>query len=385
MLRKSLLLFLLIGQAAFGQEPFDLASASFNEGNFKQALTFSNQSLEDNDDPSSYLLRAMIHQSLGNNSNAHEDYVQAITLDREYYEAYFQFSEFLVETMEYERAIASLNFLLNRIDRGDTKGIFVKYDVHRQEVTQITTLVGMEADILSKRGLALQKLGQLEEAILDFDKAIEISETVDKLVNRALLLTELGKEDEAKNDLTQAINLNPGSALAWYNLLIIDPSIILPTELDKNPEFAPMLSVKGIEAFDSGDYLSAGNLFDQALKLTPNDPVLLLNSGRLDQRNEAYQSARVKFTKAINLAPSKSETLYLLGNSYFGQKEYRNAISYYQQYLKTDPTHAQTWFNSGMAYLELKELENACKCLNRSDDLGMSRTAPFLSEYCTTE
>jgi len=385
MFRKSLTLILLIGQMAFAQESYDLASAGYISGDYIQALAHINTSLEKGNDPSHYLLRAMIHQALTNNSNAHDDFVKAITLDREYYEAYFQFSEFLSETFEYERAIASLNFLLNRISRGETKGIFIKYDVHGVEGTQITTLVGMEAEILMKRGLALKKMGRLDEAMLDFDRAIEITETVDKFVNRALLFSELGRRKEAKEDLTSAISLNPNSALAWYNLLIIDVATKLPGSLEMNSEFAPMLSLKGIEAFEGGDVDAAEKLFSQALQLTPNDPVLLLNAGRVDQRNQNFEKAQDKFVRVIHLSPAKSEALYLLGNSYFGQKEYKNALNYYEQYLKTDPTNAQIWFNSAMAYLELDETESACKCLRRSDDLGMSRSDTFLTEYCTKE
>jgi len=385
MFRKSLTLILLVGQMAFAQESYDLASASYTRGDYIQALVHINTSLEKGNDPSHYLLRAMIHQSLTNNSNAHDDFVKAITLDREYYEAYFQFSEFLSETFEYERAIASLNFLLNRISRGETKGIFIKYDVHGIERTQITTLVGMEAEILMKRGLALRRMGRLDEAMSDFDSAIEITETVDQFVNRALLFEDLGQRKKAKEDLKSAINLNPNSSLAWYNLLILDPATTVPSSLESSLEFAPMLSLKGIEAFEGGDMDAAEKLFAQAFRLTPNDPVLLLNAGRVDQRNQNFERAQAKFIRVIHLSPAKSEALYLLGNSYFGQKEYKNALNYYEQYLKTDPTNAQIWFNSAMAYLELKETESACKCLTRSSDLGMKRSATFLSEYCTKE
>lgn len=389
MFRKSLVLVLVlvlfICHSAFTQETYDLASKNFNSKNFEEALEYIETSLESKETSSSYLLRAMINQSLSRNSNANDDFVKAITLDKDYYEAYFQYSEFLFESFEFEKSIASLNFLLNRLAKGETKGIFIKYDTHGQEATQITTLVGMEVDILAKRGLALQKLGRPDAAMVDFNQALDIAETVDNLVNRSLLFVELGEFENARKDLDQSIKLNPSSALAWYNLLIIDPTTELPVVLEGNMDFAPMLSIKALESFDSEDYVSAGKLFEQALRLTPNDPVLLLNAGRLDQRNQDFKLAQAKFTKVINLAPSKSEALYLLGNSYFGQKQYRNAINYYQQYLKTDPTNAQTWFNSGMAFLELEDSENACKCLNRANDLGMDRAAEFLSDYCTIE
>ncbi len=385
MYRNLTLLFFLISHVVFTQNSYDLAVAKFNELYYSDALEQINEVLESDHFPENYLLRAMINEAMGNNTNAQSDYTKAITLDREYYEAYFQFSEFLFSTYEFERAIASLNFLLNRINGGDTKGVFVKYDIHGQEGTKITSLIGMKAEILDKRGQAYQKLGRLEEARMDFDNAIEISQSPDKLVNRALLQIEFGNENEASADLKKAIELVPDYALAWYNLLVLDPDIELPILLSIYPEFAPMLSIKGLEAFESDDYVKAGKLFRQALLLTPDDPVLLLNVGRLDQRNRAFASAQKKFEKVLRLAPEKHEALYLLGNSYFGQKDYLNALKYYQQYLRNDPTNGQIWFNSGMAYLELKDSENACKCLSRSSDLGMKRSTSFVSQYCTTE
>lgn len=385
MFRKSLYLLFFISQLAFAQDYYQLASSNFYSGKYDQALKDIDQAIESANNPEDYLLRATIHQALGNNTNAHDDYVKAITIDKNYYEAYFQFSEFLYETMEFERAIASLNFLLSHIGRGETKGIFIKNDIYGQEGTQLTSLVGMEAEILIKRGLALQKIQRLDEALVDFDRAIELDESVDKLVNRALLLLALGEKNKAKENLNNAIELNPMSSLAWYNFLIVDPTISLPETLEKDPDFAPMISVKGIEAFEAGDFKSAGRLFSQALRLTPNDPVLLLNAGRVDQRNQNFKLAQDKFIKVLKLEPSKSEALYLLGNSFFGQKEFTKALHQYERYLKTDPTHAQTWFNSAMAYMELEEEENACTCLNRSADLGMARARTFISEYCSTE
>ncbi len=379
------LIIIVLANSLLAQDYYHKAEKLFFDSNHKQALEAINQEIQNTPEPQDYLLRALIHESLGFFSNANEDFVQAIRLDEEFYEAYFHFAEFLSNTNDFEKAIASLTLLLNKIDQGETKGVFFKIDQNGLEATSVTALSGMKSEILTNRSIAYQQLGMFDLSLLDINHALNIDETAGRLVNRSFLFSELNQNEKALKDLKQAVSIAPDNALAWYNLFLLDRSTEIPTTLDGIDEFGPMLSLKGVEAMELGDTGKAAELFEQALVLTPNDASLLLNSGRLDFKNQQFASARQKFESALKNDSSKKEAIYLLGNALFGQGDFEQALEKYSAYLKVDPTSGDVWFNSGMAYLELNDAENACMCLERASDFGMKRAETFRSEYCTNE
>src|SRR5215510_7245666 len=61
-----------------------------------------------------------------------------------------------------------------------------------------------------KRGLALGKQGELDRAIAEFDKAIELNPRLaDAWCNRGIAYYSKGDSDRAMADLSQAIALDP--------------------------------------------------------------------------------------------------------------------------------------------------------------------------------
>ncbi len=377
-------LFVLSG-VLLAQDKYATAEALFFAGSYEQSLRNINHKINTHPEAQDFLLRALIHESLDFFSNANDDFIQSIRLDEEYHEAYFHYAEFLLNAGDHERAVGSLTLLLNKIEQGETKGVFFKMGRNGQEGTTVTSLNGMECEILAKRSIAHQRLGMHDQALQDINRALALEESAGRLVNRSLLFAELNQKSKAIEDLRRAVTLSPENTLAWYNLFLLDRSVEIPSTLDGMEEFGPMFSAKGVEAMESGDLQAAAALFERALALTPDEASLLMNSGRLDFKNQAFASAQMKFERALQVDPTKKEAVYLLGNALFGQGKFNKALENYSSYLKTDPTMGEVWFNSGMAYLELEDKENACMCLVRASEFGMKKADLFLTQYCTKE
>ncbi|MDX1921068.1 MAG: tetratricopeptide repeat protein, partial [Candidatus Caenarcaniphilales bacterium] len=61
-----------------------------------------------------------------------------------------------------------------------------------------------------KRGISYLKTEKFEEALKDFDKAIELTPNLEQAYNqRGLAKANLGKQEEAIKDFDKAIEINP--------------------------------------------------------------------------------------------------------------------------------------------------------------------------------
>ena len=69
-----------------------------------------------------------------------------------------------------------------------------------------------------ERGNAFQDKGQYDQAISDFNKAIEINPRLaDAFYNRGNAYFKKGQPDKAISDYNKAIELNPKLAMAYYD------------------------------------------------------------------------------------------------------------------------------------------------------------------------
>ena len=81
-----------------------------------------------------------------------------------------------------------------------------------------TTPEVMNATEFNNRGIIYGKKGQYDQAISDFNKAIEINPRyAEAFYNRGIIYGKKGQYDQAISDLNKAIEINPRYALAYYN------------------------------------------------------------------------------------------------------------------------------------------------------------------------
>ena len=382
-MRKLGILLLLVSNFSYAQK-YSPEAAYFNE-DYKLTISLLENNSNTENDPHLSLLKALSLWQLHLLADAEQQFAKTISLDQEYFEAYFHYANFLIEIEQYDRSLFVLNYLINNLNKAETKSIIFKIDKFSQEPMQISSLASMKPDMLSRRAKVYQLLGRKEEAIEDLNSAISLNEGVSLIVQRGLIWSELGKRDLAENDFNYAIRLEPFSPLAWYNLLLVNPSTLIPNEVEKDLSFAPLLAHNAILNMNNGEYKKAKSLLYAAINMEPRNAIHLLNLGRLESKNGTFIQAIDLFEKAINLDPAKTESLYLIGNAYFGLKQYEKAIDYYRKYLLTDPTYADIWYNAGMSYFQIGEKSDGCKCLKRALEFGMMRAKAVISSNCENE
>jgi tetratricopeptide (TPR) repeat protein len=87
-----------------------------------------------------------------------------------------------------------------------------------QDFTKVIELEPAAADAYYNRGLACAEMGDIRQAILDYTKAIQLDlNAADAFSNRGRAYAQLGDLEQAIRDFSQAIVLDPGQAGNYHN------------------------------------------------------------------------------------------------------------------------------------------------------------------------
>lgn len=166
------------------------------------------------------------------------------------------------------------------------------------------------ATVYSNRGLALQRLGRLDEALASYDQALALapqdsSVLADAYYNRGIALQALQRLDEALASFDQAIALRPEHAA----------------------------------------YCKHG--FSQ-------------------QKLGRYDEALASYEQATALDPAGADAHYNLGCALHKLQRPNEALASYDQAIALDPDYKSAHANRGLALLELKRLDEARASYDRA-------------------
>lgn len=368
---------------SFSQEFYDKARHSFQDNEIDSARFYINKSLQKKPLSEEYFLSGMIHEAEGKALRAASDYEAAIQKDPNNIEAYFQKGLIYYNSASLEQAIKDFTYVIDH-QGSETKAVYYGNDPFGAKGTYITTLESMIGRVYQFRGLAYQKSGQLKEAMRDFNTSFEYDTIADFYINRSLLFSRMNDGIKSVKDLKKAIELEPDNYLAWYNLVILDESTIVPNYLLEDEEFTPMLNLLGANAYDQGKFSLSAEYHSKAILANPEDDFGYLSRGKSLLRIGAHAQARQDFLQTMRLNPERIESFYLIGNSFFHEKKFEEAIGFYERYLSIDRGYKNVWYNSAMAYLEQENKERACICLKTAESLGMVAAKEHLEKQCDT-
>lgn len=115
-----------------------------------------------------------------------------------------------------------------------------------------------------------------------------------------------------------------------------------------------------------GRYEEAAELFSQALRLSPDDPVIRKNLARLRTvmghrllRAGLLQRAQEQYQAALDLDPNEAAALLGLGDVQLWQREPRAAAESYRRVIALDPQSADAYVRLGEAYNHLGDMAAA--------------------------
>lgn len=121
---------------------------------------------------------------------------------------------------------------------------------------------------------------------------------------------------------------------------------------------------------DKGDHKQAAKLFEEAIKLNPNNALALYNRGQAYNQLKKYDLAMKDFNKAEELNPN-SELPYLgRGWIYNQSSKYEQAIREYSKVIALNPNQAVAWNNRGAAKSWLNQMRAAIADYTKAIELN---------------
>ena len=117
--------------------------------------------------------------------------------------------------------------------------------------------------------------------------------------------------------------------------------------LEGNPKFVPAIKLKAMLLEEAGQTSEAGSAYEEALKLAPNDPDLLLKTGIYKLASGERDQAIKLLKHCTKILPSDPDAHYYLSQAYHlnGQDEF--ALAAIRQSLKAEPDNPPVWQKYG--------------------------------------
>jgi tetratricopeptide (TPR) repeat protein len=226
-----------------------------------------------------------------------------------------------------------------------------------------------------QEGSALVKLGQYEEAIVNFDRALEINSQNDlNWLCRAATLAHLGKHEEAIISYDRSLEINPDSDLAWLSrgetlteLGRYEEAIIsYDRSLEINPQFDSAWNNRGIALDNLGRYEEAIISYDRALEINPEDDLAWNNRGIALDNLGRYEEAIISYDRALEINPEDDLAWTIRGDAFYDLGKYKEAVTSYDRTLAINPEDGFAWTSRGLALINLDKNEEAATSFDRA-------------------
>jgi len=183
-------------------------------------------------------------------------------------------------------------------------------------------------------GQALDQQGRLEEAVLQYNKALHIRpEFAMAHNNLGAALSRKGKLKEAIYHFNEAVNINPDYAKAHNNL-----ATVLLTQ---------------------GRFEEALSHYREAIMINPEDEYTRKNLANFLSNQGRINEALPHYNKVLLFNPEDYDTHYKLGRILVKQEKVNEAMSHFAEAIKLNPDFAEVYNEAGIILVRLGQFNKA--------------------------
>jgi tetratricopeptide (TPR) repeat protein len=209
------------------------------------------------------------------------------------------------------------------------------------------------------QGMAYVEQGKLDEAIVEFEQAIELDpDNADAHRNLGTAYGEQGQWEKAVVPYEKAIELDPdfgeayGDLVGAYFSLGKVPEAIAAGEkaIELAPEYSTGYNNLGIVYGAQGKLDEAIALFKKAIQANPADADAHYNLGFAYENLNQLDEAIAEYQAAIQADPDYADAHENLGSVLARQNQIEKAIAEWEETIKIDPERATAYKSLGTAY-----------------------------------
>jgi tetratricopeptide (TPR) repeat protein len=306
-------------------------------------------------DPYPLFRQAVALHQQGRLAEAEEEYLRALALKPDFFEALYNRGLLLGATGREQDALSSLD-----------KALVIHPD---------------DAAVWNNRGNLLRRLKRYQDALVSFDRALTLKpDFADALYNRGnVLFLGLKRSEEAVSDFDKALALSPDFAQAWDNRGSALASLERPVEAlasyDKalaiRPDYAEVWNNRGNVLQNLNRCEEALASFDRALALKPDFPNALCNRGNiLFSHLKRAADAVLTYDKALALRPDFSSAWNNRGSALCGLGRLPESLASFERALALRSDYAEAWNNSGRVLFEMDRIEDGIAAFARGAEIA---------------
>ena len=171
---------------------------------------------------------------------------------------------------------------------------------------------------------------------------------------------EKGQNDDAISDFDKAIELNPKDAEIYF--------------------------FRGNAYHNKRQFDKAMSDYSKAIEINPRYTNAYYSRGLYYQTIEEYRKAISDFDKVIKIDPENAYAYYYRGCAHFAKEKYRKALSDYNKAIKIDPEYVNPYINRGYYYHTRNEYPQAIADYKKALELNpFSPTAKQFLENAITD
>jgi len=277
-----------------------------------------------------------------------------------------------------------------KIQLGFSLGIPINSFIGLQERFRVK----LSSFVTAQPQLTAQQQQEIDRTLV----SVEVPETnasADIWIERGNQLWRLKKDERALQAFDRAIQLNNPeyTYLAWYGkarvygrkykareaLEALDQALATLPAREKGSEFhGEILNYQGVFYEQMNQSEKAIDSFEQAIKISPQNPNYYNSLSSALQNVKRYDRALAAINRAIEIAP-RSSWYSNRGNTYKDIKKWDLALADYNQALTLNPNNSRAYIARADVYEERKEWDLALADYNRAIEIDANFAAAYIS------
>jgi tetratricopeptide (TPR) repeat protein len=237
----------------------------------------------------------------------------------------------------------------------------------------------LDAKSWINKGNSLNGLGRFNEAIDCFDKGLRIAPHLTfALECKGYSLYSLGRVNEAVAYFDEAVELNPLDALTWSNRggflrrlgRLEEANECFDRAIELNPKLPDVWGAKGAILSNMGRFIDAVTCFHRTTELDPLDEAAWVCKGDNFSNLGSFSDAIICYDKAIALGSQDGKIWNSKGMNLKYLGRFDEAITCYDKAIELDSQNAPWyWYNKGLCLNSSKRFGQAMICFDKAIEL----------------